>query len=97
MFLLELSGPYYASKYIDFSWARSFASASTAIFASDSLLETTFFFWPANVFLKRFWDDHIYITPHPYLLHGAFFVLGVTLFLFFASGLYSEKITYANK
>lgn len=70
---------------------------STVILASDSLLETTLFLWPVNTLLKRFWDDQIYITPHPYVLHGAFFVLGVTLFLFFASGLYSEKITYANK
>jgi len=70
---------------------------STVILASDSLLETTFFLWPVNTLLKRFWDDQIFITPHPYVLHGVFFVLGVTLFLFFASGLYSEKITYANK
>jgi len=95
---------------MDFSRALSFASAcrctlvyllllvlSTIILASDSLLETTFFLWPVNAFLERFWGDQVYITPHPYVLHGAFFVLGMTLFLFFASGLYSEKITYANK
>jgi hypothetical protein len=70
---------------------------STVTLASDSLLETTFFLWPVNAMLKRFWDDQIYIIPHPYLLHGTFFVLGVTLCLFFASGLYGEKITYANK
>jgi hypothetical protein len=69
----------------------------TVILASDSLLETAFFLWPANIFLNRFWNDQLYIAPHPYFLHGTFFVLGVTLFLFFASGLYNEKITYANK
>jgi hypothetical protein len=34
---------------------------------------------------------------HPYVAWGMLFVSVTTLILFFASGLYSEKIGYANK
>ncbi|KAJ3904579.1 Spo7-like protein-domain-containing protein [Lentinula edodes] len=36
-------------------------------------------------------------TIHPYLTTGLLFVSVTTLVLFFASGMYSEKIAYANK
>ncbi|KAF8992755.1 hypothetical protein BDQ17DRAFT_1286925, partial [Cyathus striatus] len=35
--------------------------------------------------------------PHPYIATGLLFVSVTTLFLFFASGMYAEKIAYANK
>ncbi|TEB26982.1 hypothetical protein FA13DRAFT_987510 [Coprinellus micaceus] len=38
-------------------------------------------------------DVHI----HPFITSGMLFVGVTTLFLFFASGMYSEKIAYANK
>ena len=37
------------------------------------------------------------ITLHPYVASGLLFVNVTTLVLFFASGMYSEKIAYANK
>jgi len=37
------------------------------------------------------------ITLHPYVASGLLFVSVTTLVLFFASGMYSEKIGYANK
>ena len=37
------------------------------------------------------------ITLHPYLASGLLLVSVTTLVLFFASGMYSEKIAYANK
>ncbi|KAG9128438.1 hypothetical protein FRC07_012546 [Ceratobasidium sp. 392] len=37
------------------------------------------------------------IIPHPYLTPGVWLVAVTTLVLFFASGLYSEKISYANR
>lgn len=34
---------------------------------------------------------------HPYVASGLLFVAVTTLVLFFASGMYSEKIAYANR
>jgi hypothetical protein len=37
------------------------------------------------------------LHPHPYIIPGLWLVSITTLVLFFASGLYSEKISYANR
>ncbi|KAG9090832.1 hypothetical protein FRC06_000862 [Ceratobasidium sp. 370] len=37
------------------------------------------------------------VVPHPYLTPGVWLVAVMTLVLFFASGLYSERISYANR
>ncbi|CAE6464568.1 unnamed protein product [Rhizoctonia solani] len=37
------------------------------------------------------------LHPHPYMIPGLWLVSITTLVLFFASGLYSEKISYANR
>ncbi|QRV84533.1 Spo7 domain protein [Ceratobasidium sp. AG-Ba] len=37
------------------------------------------------------------VIPHPYVIPGVWLVAVTTLILFFASGLYSEKILYANR
>ncbi|KAF8717431.1 Spo7-like protein, partial [Rhizoctonia solani] len=37
------------------------------------------------------------LNPHPYIIPGLWLVSVTTLVLFFASGLYSEKISYANR
>ena len=42
-------------------------------------------------------DAGIYFHLPPYVRTGCLFILGVTLFLFFASGMYSERVGYANK
>ncbi|KAJ3837219.1 hypothetical protein F5878DRAFT_622986 [Lentinula raphanica] len=44
-------------------------------------------------------EERVYqkATIHPYLTTGLLFVSVTTLVLFFASGMYSEKIAYANK
>lgn len=56
---------------------------------------------PFNILLRRLLPD-IYtpeteITLNPYFTSGLLFVSVTTLVLFFASGMYSEKIAYANK
>ena len=56
---------------------------------------------PYKFILQRLLPD-IYtseteITLHPYVASGLLFVNVTTLVLFFASGMYSEKIAYANK
>jgi hypothetical protein len=43
------------------------------------------------------YTDGTDITLHPYFASGLLFVSVTTLLLFFASGMYSEKIAYANK
>ncbi|KIM28260.1 hypothetical protein M408DRAFT_329602 [Serendipita vermifera MAFF 305830] len=76
------------------------------VLTSDVLLETELFEFPSNTALFYYTsyryphlltDDY----PHPkfsqYIKTCALFVLGMTLFLFFASGMYSEKVGYANK
>lgn len=37
------------------------------------------------------------MKPHPYFASGLLFVLVTALLLFFASGMYAEKIAYANR
>ncbi|KAF4612795.1 hypothetical protein D9613_011746 [Agrocybe pediades] len=56
---------------------------------------------PYQMVLRRLLPD-IYtpdtkVTLHPYFASGLLFVSVTTLVLFFASGMYSEKIAYANK
>ena len=41
--------------------------------------------------------DNKEFALHPYYASGLLFVSVTTLVLFFASGMYSEKIAYANK
>lgn len=56
---------------------------------------------PYGVLLQRLfpevYPDTTDITLHPYVASGLLFVSVTTLVLFFASGMYSEKIAYANK
>jgi len=42
-------------------------------------------------------EDYPHWKMSQYLKTCALFVLAMTLFLFFASGMYSEKVGYANK
>ncbi|PPQ86177.1 hypothetical protein CVT25_006920 [Psilocybe cyanescens] len=56
---------------------------------------------PLRIILQRLLPE-IYtpdtdVTVHPYFSSGLLFVSVTTLVLFFASGMYSEKIAYANK
>lgn len=78
----------------------------TLILTSDVLLETELLELPVNsmIFyytLYRYPDTPQSACPHikvsQYLKTCGLFVLGMTLFLFFASGMYSEKVGYANK
>jgi hypothetical protein len=41
--------------------------------------------------------EEMYLHLPQYVKTAMLFILGMTLFLFFASGMYSEKIGYANK
>ncbi|KAF9267566.1 hypothetical protein L218DRAFT_895027 [Marasmius fiardii PR-910] len=56
---------------------------------------------PYNALLQRclpdFYRPDRLVTLHPYFTSGLLFVSVTTLVLFFASGMYSEKIAYANK
>ncbi len=47
--------------------------------------------------LPGVYSQDIDVTLHPYFTTGLLFVSVTTLVLFFASGMYSEKIAYANK
>ena len=49
------------------------------------------------VLLRLFPGTQTETTLHPYIASGLLFVSVTTLVLFFASGMYSEKIAYANK
>lgn len=56
---------------------------------------------PYKMFLQRIlpeiYTDDVQVTLHPYIASGLLFVSVTTLVLVFASGMYSEKIAYANK
>ena len=47
--------------------------------------------------LPDFYPTDKDVLLHPYVASGLLFVSVTTLVLFFASGMYSEKIAYANK
>jgi hypothetical protein len=47
--------------------------------------------------LPDIYKSDVGVTVHPYFASGLLFVSVTTLVLFFASGMYSEKIAYANK
>lgn len=47
--------------------------------------------------LPDVYTPDVEVTIHPYFASGLLFVSVTTLVLFFASGMYSEKIAYANK
>jgi hypothetical protein len=42
-------------------------------------------------------EEEMYLHLPHYVKTAMLFILGMTLFLFFASGMYSEKVGYANK
>lgn len=56
---------------------------------------------PYKMVLERLLPDiytpDVPVTLHPYFASGLLLVSVTTLVLFFASGMYSEKIAYANK
>jgi len=63
--------------------------------------QNSLFAIPYKIILQQLFPD-IYtvdteVTLHPYFASGLLFVSVTTLVLFFASGMYSEKIAYANK
>ncbi|KAI6128137.1 hypothetical protein EDD16DRAFT_1549626 [Pisolithus croceorrhizus] len=68
---------------------------------SEVLLQTAFLDIPYTYVLRSAFPD-VYrndqvIRLHPYIPSGLLFVAVTALFLFFASGMYSEKIAYANR
>lgn len=70
------------------------------ISALDFLFDTRLLISPLNAFLRYIPPPNgpcKPVTPHPYLAPGTLLIAGTTLFLFYASGMYSEKIALANK
>jgi hypothetical protein len=78
------------------------------VLLSDVLLETELFILPLNLALSYYflymsrWRGEVNrefppFTTQPYIKNGSLFISGMTLFLFFASGMYREKVEYANK
>ncbi|KAF8128964.1 hypothetical protein EV363DRAFT_1400215 [Boletus edulis] len=72
-----------------------------AFLLSEVLLQTSFLDVPYTYILLRILPD-VYgpvmsVKPHPYFASGLLFVAITTLLLFFASGMYLEKIAYANR
>jgi len=68
---------------------------------SEVLLQTSFLAIPYKFILQRalpeIYTDESKVDLHPYFASGLLFVSVTTLVLFFASGMYSEKIAYANQ
>ncbi|GJJ14654.1 hypothetical protein Clacol_008920 [Clathrus columnatus] len=67
------------------------------VLLSDVFLYTSFFVMPLNFLLKRLTPEYEPIIPHPYFTSGLLLIAVTTLILFFASGMYNEKIGYANR
>ncbi|KAG2033333.1 hypothetical protein BDR03DRAFT_872211 [Suillus americanus] len=72
-----------------------------AFLLSEVLLQTSFLDIPYTNLLRKVLPD-VYggaenFKPHPYFASGLLFVLVTALLLFFASGMYAEKIAYANR
>ncbi|KAI0308264.1 hypothetical protein B0F90DRAFT_1615017, partial [Multifurca ochricompacta] len=67
----------------------------------EVLLNTSFLSIPYQHFLSRalpsVYGADVEVRLHPYVVSGLLFVSVTTLLLFFATGLYSEKIGYANR
>ena len=68
---------------------------------SEARLHTSFLTVPYKYVLRKTLPD-IYtpdteVALHPYVTSGLLFVSVTTLVLFFASGMYAEKIAYANR
>lgn len=68
---------------------------------SEVMLQTSLLAVPYKFMLQRalpeIYTDYSEVELHPYFASGLLFVAVTTLVLFFASGMYSEKIAYANQ
>jgi hypothetical protein len=64
---------------------------------SEVFLQTTFLSLPYRWLLRRVLPDTDPPPLHPYFASGLLFVSVTTLILFFVSGMYTEKIAYANQ
>jgi len=67
----------------------------------EVLLDTSFLSVPYQYLLRRalpnVYGPDVKVRLHPYVASGLLFVSVTTLLLFFATGLYSERIGYANR
>ena len=67
----------------------------------EALLHTSFLSIPYQYLLRHAFPSaygpDVEVRLHPYVASGLLFVSVTTLLLFFATGLYSEKIGYANR
>ncbi|KAI0357972.1 hypothetical protein OH77DRAFT_1519253 [Trametes cingulata] len=72
-----------------------------AFLLCEVLLQTNFlgvpYKWVLRQVLPDIYTEDTEVRVHPYFASGMLFVSVTTLVLFFASGMYSEKIGYANK
>lgn len=70
-----------------------------AFLLSEVLLQTSFLDIPYTYLLGCILPLDVYgsVKPHPYFASGLLLVAITTLLLFFASGMYAEKIAYANR
>ncbi|KAH9886313.1 hypothetical protein C8Q73DRAFT_658621 [Cubamyces lactineus] len=72
-----------------------------AFLLAEVLLNTNFlgvpYKWVLHQLLPDIYTERSEVRVHPYFASGLLFVSVTTLVLFFASGMYSEKIGYANK
>lgn len=73
-----------------------------ALLLSQVFLDLHMLDMPYQMVLRKFMSNHRTLDledmhVHPYVASGLLFVSVTTLLLFFASGMYSEKIAYANR
>jgi Spo7-like protein len=53
--------------------------------------------WLLQKMFPDIYTDDTVVVLHPYFASGLLFVSVTTLLLFFASGMYTDKIAYANQ
>ena len=71
-----------------------------AFLVSEVLLHTTFLTIPYNFIIRKtlpHHDEYVMEEFPPYVSSSLLTVVVITLVLFFASGMYEEKIGYANR
>lgn len=75
--------------------------ASICFLLSETFLQTSFMALSYKFLLRKSlphaYSEDYDVQLHPYFAKGLLLVAVTTLILFFASGLYEEKIGYANR
>ncbi len=84
---------------LQFSWCSCWQQSVSLL--SETFLQTSFMALSYKFVLRKSlphaYSEDFDVQLHPYFAKGLLLVAVTTLILFFASGLYEEKIGYANR